>query len=537
MQRKNNLPDSINKGRLVKIVGAHNGLAAKLIEEADFDGVWASGFGISTSHAVPDANILTMSDFLNASTDMVNAASIPVVADCDTGFGNSNNVMHMVKKFEAAGIAAVSIEDKKFPKVNSFVAGRQELLATAEFAGKIMAAKSAQNTKEFMVFARTEALIAGWGMQEAIKRAQTYTDAGADAIFIHSKSKSPDEIIEFCKIWNKRSPLVICPTTYFISEAEMEKLGVNMAIYANHPIRASIKYMKDILAHLKQNGPYALDSKVASMNEVFRLQGMHTMKNNEKKYLRSDKGSIKVVIPAAGAKIDSSLWPILTGKPIGMIDINGKSLLARNIETFNLSGIQDINVIVGYQADKVNLEGAKIINNEEFEKKGIMYSIIKGIDSMADKNLIVYSDIMLDQHLLNKLAKKEEDFMIVVDSTYKKTHLRNKELELVVARDYQPNNKRVIEANKRISVCRIGKDLSEKEAHFEFIGVALLSRKGAQTMLDEYKKGNFCDSLSFADFIQYFMNTGKEVCAYEVNSGWMEIHNSSDYEQACAIVS
>ena len=128
---KYTLKEKIQEGDLIRIVGAHNGLTAKLVEEAGFEGVWSSGFEISTSHAVPDANILTMTDFLNAATEMAHTVSIPVVADCDTGYGNSNNVMHMVKMFECAGVAAVCIEDKKFPKVNSFISGRQELAPIA----------------------------------------------------------------------------------------------------------------------------------------------------------------------------------------------------------------------------------------------------------------------------------------------------------------------------------------------------------------------------------------------------------------------
>ncbi len=202
------------EGKLIRIVGAHNGLTAKLVEKHGFEGVWASGLEISTSHAVPDANILTMTDYLEAAIDMNGATNIPVVVDADTGYGNSNNVIRMVKKFECAGIAAVCIEDKLFPKVNSFIPGRQELTPIAEFVGKIMAGKNAQKTDDFMIFARVEALIAGWGQEEALKRARAYIGAGADGIFIHSKSKEPTEIINFIKAWNKYGPLIICPTIY-----------------------------------------------------------------------------------------------------------------------------------------------------------------------------------------------------------------------------------------------------------------------------------------------------------------------------------
>lgn len=529
------LRNILDKRKLIRIVGAHNGLTAKLVEEAGFDGIWASGFEISTSHAVPDANILTMVDFLHAAEDMVNAVSIPLIADCDTGYGNSNNVMHMVRKFEAAGVSAVCIEDKKFPKVNSFISGRQELAPLAEFVGKIMAAKNAQRKKEFMVFARVEALIVGLGQQEALRRAEAYLEASADGIFIHSKAKSPREIISFCKTWRKRSPLLISPTTYYLSEEEMQKLGISIVIYANQGIRASIKYLKEILKQIRKQGIANLDSKIVTMDEVFRLQGMHIMKDNERKYLKSDMGAIQAIIPAAGARMDSSLKPLLEDRPVGMLDINGKPLLQRNIETLNMVGIQDINIVTGYRGDQITLEGVKIIKNKEFKIKGIMHSVIKGVDSVADKNIILYSDIILDQYLLKKLIEKEGDIILVVDSTYKQTHSRNKKLELVITKYPPVGHLRDIDTNRKNPVVRIAKDLSEEDAHFEFIGLALLSKKGMGALIKEYKKARLIEPVSFTDFIQYLINKGYEVLVYETRSGWMEIHNFTDYKKACSI--
>ncbi|MFH0732457.1 MAG: isocitrate lyase/phosphoenolpyruvate mutase family protein [Candidatus Omnitrophota bacterium] len=537
MRERISFKNLIRKGKLIKIVGAHNGLTAKLVQEAGFDGVWASGFEIATSHAVPDANILTMSDLLYATESMVNATSIPIMVDCDTGFGNSNNVMHMIRKFESAGVSAVCIEDKQFPKVNSFIPGRQELAPIAEFVGKIMAAKNSQTTDDFMVFARVEALIAGWGQDEALKRAQAYIEAGADGIFIHSKSKTPDEIINFCKAWKKRAPLVLCPTMYDLSEKQMRDLGASVVIYANHGMRAGIKCIKQALKYIKDNGISGIDSKIVSMDEVFRLQGMHIMKSNERKYLKTNTGSIKAIIPAAGPKMDNSLKPLLEDRPVGMLDINGKSLLQRNVETLNTAGVQDISVVVGYKSSNVKLEGAGIIENKSYRSKGIMYSIMKGIDKIADKNLILYSDILVDQYLLQRLLKKDDDIILVVDSTYKKTHIRNKQLELVVAKTAHLDNLRTMDLNRKNPIRNIGNDISEKEAHFEFIGLAMLSKKGMKALVDEYKKSRPMQTASFAELIGHLINKKYEVLAYEVTSGWMEIHNFDDYKKACAIFS
>lgn len=526
----------IRKGSLLKIAGAHNGLTAKLVEEAGFDGVWSSGFEISTSHAIPDANTLSMVDFLNAAAEMASRVSVPVIADCDTGFGSLDNIRHMVRKYESRGVSAICIEDKRFPKINSFIPGRQELAPVGEFVDKISVAKNAQLSGDLMVFARVEALIAGWGQEEALNRAESYVNAGADGIFIHSKSNLPDEITNFCRAWARRAPLLISPTTYYLSEEKMQKLGVSIVIYANQAIRASIKYVKEILNYIKKYGAVGIDNRIIPMEEVFRLQGMHLIKDNQREFLKLGTGTVKAIIPAAGRHIDISLESLLEDKPVGMLDINGKSLLQRNIETFNITGIHDINIIVGYKGDKVVIEGAKIFKNPDFRNKGIMHSIIQGVDSISDKNIILYSDIILDGELLQRLLKREGDITIVVDGTYKKTNFRNKKLELVIAKYNTSDSMRVIETGRKNPVFKIGTGLKEKDAHFEFIGVALLSRKGMKILLNEYAKSGISSSVSFADFIQYLIDKGYEVLAFEVTSGWMEIHNFSDYKKACSIL-
>ena len=179
MRPKRFLRRLLNRREPIVACGAHDALSTRLAEEAGFDAVWASGFGLSAVRAVPDASILTMSEMLAATRAMVEATQIPVIADCDNGFGNAINVMRTVADFEAAGIAAISIEDDIFPKRCSFYTGvKRELAPTEEHARKVAAAKAAQRDPEFVVIARTEALIAGWGKGEALARARAYADAG-----------------------------------------------------------------------------------------------------------------------------------------------------------------------------------------------------------------------------------------------------------------------------------------------------------------------------------------------------------------------
>lgn len=270
-------------------VGARDALDAKLIEKADFDFIWSSSLGVSASYAVPDASLISMKQYLEAARAMNEVVSIPIIADCDTGYGNVNNLIYAVKLFEEAGIAAISIEDKKFPKDNSLLnGGRQELASIEEFVGKIKGAKDNQKTKDFIIIARVEALIAGWGQEEALKRAYRYVEAGADCILIHSKSKSPNEIIEFVKHWDASVPLVIVPTTYSsLTEKMIKEMGkVKIVIYANQPLRASIKVEELLLKSIKETGGiHDIDDLMVPVSHIFELQGVPKMKENEKKYL------------------------------------------------------------------------------------------------------------------------------------------------------------------------------------------------------------------------------------------------------------
>src|ERR1700734_2876466 len=198
----NLLKEKIAAIDLVTLMSAHNPLAARLAEEAGFDGVWASGFELSAAYGVPDASLLSFTQHLDMTREIVEQIGVPVVADIDTGYGNAINVLQVVAAYAAAGAAAVVMEDKLFPKDTSLLAGgRQELVRIAEFQGKIEAAREAGRSHDLLVIARTEALIADLGLDEALRRGTAYAEAGADLLLVHSKRKTPDEIVAFAEGW------------------------------------------------------------------------------------------------------------------------------------------------------------------------------------------------------------------------------------------------------------------------------------------------------------------------------------------------
>jgi phosphonopyruvate hydrolase len=275
---------------LLAAMAAHNPLAARLAEEAGFGAIWGSGFELSASYAVPDANILSMSTHLEMMRAIAATVSVPLIADIDTGFGNAVNVSYIVPLYEAAGVSAVVIEDKTFPKDTSLrTDARQGLVRIEEFQGKLAAAITARKSPDFVVIARVEALIAGLGQEEALRRGLAYAEAGADAILIHSKQKTPDEIVAFIRAWRGPMPLVLVPTAYpQLTEAEIRALGkVRVVIYGNHAIRAAVGAMRSVFAQIRREGGIAnVDAQLPSVQEIIALQGDAAMRELERRFLR-----------------------------------------------------------------------------------------------------------------------------------------------------------------------------------------------------------------------------------------------------------
>ncbi len=270
---------------ILKVCGAFDAMSAKLVEHNGFDAIWAGSFAISATHAVPDASILTMTEFFDAASNMTETCKIPIIADCDTGYGGPSNVSHLVRKYENAGIAAICIEDKTFPKQNSLLEnGQNDLISEKDFVAKIIAAKEAKQDQNFMVIARIEALISGAGMDEALKRATAYENAGADAILIHSKKKTPDEVFEFADSWKGNSPVVVIPTTYdTVTLDDLISHKIKMVIHANQTLRAAHASMSRILKQMINSDSLSkVKEEISSMEEIFELQEMYNIKDKEK---------------------------------------------------------------------------------------------------------------------------------------------------------------------------------------------------------------------------------------------------------------
>lgn len=267
---------------------AHSGLSAAIVEEAGFKAIWGSGLSISASMGVRDSNEASYTQVLDQLEYMSDKTSIPILLDGDTGYGNFNNARRLVKKLEQRNIAGVCLEDKLFPKRNSLLDdGRQELADVEEFAKKITCCKDHASDPDFVVVARVEAFIAGWGLEEALKRSEAYAAAGADAILMHSKRSDHSEIEAFMKVWNNRHPVIIVPTKYYTTPTDtFRSWGVSGIIWANHNLRASVQAMQDTCKDIFDNQTLeGVEPKIVPVKEVFRIQDEAELKEAEKKYL------------------------------------------------------------------------------------------------------------------------------------------------------------------------------------------------------------------------------------------------------------
>jgi phosphoenolpyruvate phosphomutase len=268
------------------LMEAHNGISAKIVQEAGFCGIWASGFTMASSLGLRDANEASWTQILNNVELIADAADLPVLVDGDTGFGNFNNVRRLVRKLEQRGIAGVCLEDKSFPKANSFSAAHHKLVPIAEFVGKIRAALDHRVDHDFCVVARTEALIGGRPLAEALERAEAYREAGADAIVIHSKRSDAAEVMEFSKKWGCRAPLLAIPTTYPTTSIEsLYRAGVTTVVWANHIFRGAVSAMRRIARQVHdQESVAAIGNDIASVDDILNLVDTNELLDAERRY-------------------------------------------------------------------------------------------------------------------------------------------------------------------------------------------------------------------------------------------------------------
>jgi phosphoenolpyruvate phosphomutase len=402
------------------LMEAHNGLSAKLAAEAGFRALWGSGLSISAALGVRDNNEASWTQVLEVLEFMADATDLPILLDGDTGYGNFNNVRRLIKKLEQRNIAGVCLEDKLFPKTNSFIDGtRQALAEVDEFCGKIRAAKDTQTDPDFVVVARTEAFIAGWGREEALLRATAYADSGADAILVHSDRKDSTEIASFMERWDNRVPVVIVPTKYPTEPIrKFVDMGISNFIFANHSLRTVVTALQKNLRLLHDSlDLMSIEKEIVPVKEVFRLQNVEELKTMEERYLPSSGQTEARAIVLAATKGD--FGDLVRDKPKAMLPLHGRPILAWHADAFRRQGIRQIAAVRGYKKDAVDLVDLRYFDNDDYASTGELASLYAARSFLEGDLVIAYGDIIFDDFILRSLLSHPGEMTIAVDVGWK----------------------------------------------------------------------------------------------------------------------
>jgi phosphoenolpyruvate phosphomutase len=522
--------------RLEFLMEAHNALSARIVEEAGFRGIWASGLSISATLGLRDNNEASWTQVLEVVEFMSDATGIPILLDGDTGYGNFNNIRRLVKKLEQRGVAAVCIEDKLFPKTNSFIGSeRQPLASIDEFTGKIKAVKDAQSDPDFCLVARLEGFIAGWGIDEMLLRAEAYRLAGADALLIHSKKVTPDQVLAFANAWANKCPLMIVPTSYYSTPVEVfEQAGIAVVIWANQNVRSSIAAMQETTRRIfAERSIQNVEDGIVPIKEVFRLQNAEELLLAEELYLPKRRAPTHAIILAASR--GNELGEITANIPKAMVPVGGRPLLHKLVAQFRAAGVRAITVVRGYAAEKVHAPEVEFVENEDFEGAGELPSLNKARDRIDGGTIISFGDILFRQHILNSLLAEENDIVVAVDAMWKRPRERgtNGYVDYVTAtRSY---SLRYDEEDAFLS--KMGPDLSPEKIHGEWIGLIKTTARGSAAVcdaLDVLSKRLDFRRLRFDDLFNHLVSQGQPVQVLYITGQWLDVDDLEDLARAQA---
>lgn len=518
----------IERPEIAFLMESHNGLSAKIAEEAGFEGLWASGLTISASLGLRDSNEASWTQVLDILEYMVDATSLPILVDGDTGYGNFNNVRRLVRKLCERQIAGVCIEDKLFPKTNSFIGEHQPLADIDEFCGRLKAGKDSQSNDDFVIVARVEALISGRQMSEALKRAEAYRAAGADAILIHSKQATPHEILAFTHHWADRAPLVIVPTMYYGTPTEVfEKARISTVIWANHLLRSAIAAMRTTAARIKTDRSLVeTEDSVASVRDIFSLVGNAELEAAEKRYLPSQAAPRTVILAASQGNLDSTVND--SHLPKCMADVRGQPLLCRLVDTIRKSGLRDITVVRGFGKEAVNLPGVRCVDNSRYAETGELYSLNQARALLEGELLVAYGDTLFRKFILDTLLETEGDIVLAVDGRGVHGQTSRKPVRDLIVADRGPQGDGLDEVPAKL--LDIGRHVPADAATGEWVGLARFSPHGTRLLCDAIDKAESEGRLETADLPSVITAIAAQqtVLVHYFDGHWIDVDNLRD---------
>ncbi len=558
----------LSRPELAFLMEAHSGLSAKIVEEAGFEGIWGSGLSMSATLGLRDNNEASWTQVLDQVEYMADATTLPILLDGDTGYGNFNSVRRLVAKLCQRGVAGVCIEDKLFPKTNSFIGEAQPLADIEEFCGRIRAGKDSQTDDDFQIVARVEALISGHPMDEALRRAEAYHRAGADAILIHSKKRTAHEIAGFMERWGDRCPVVIVPTMYYGTPTDaFRKAGVSTVIWANHLVRASIAAMRATASRIQADQSLAeVEGRVASVKDIFALTDNDELEEAGARYLPVVRGApgaatgtaIEAATGAAGdlpapgvpvrgivlaASQGEALGPLTADRPKCMVDVRGRPLLGQLLDTLRQSGVRDVAVVRGYAKHAIGPEvwsqpgagGLTLLDNDQYASTGEVSSLLRAADRLAGETVLVYGDVLFRRYILDALMGVEADIVIAVDA------LRQRAEGKPGTHDPYPGD--LVLADKPFSasylddqpaILRSIGQVRAADSMGEWIGLMRLSARGAALVRTELAAMRADGSADRADIPTLLgrLAARSPVAVHYITGHWLDVDTMTDLADA-----
>ena len=417
------------------------------------------------------------------------------------------------------------LEDKLFPKTNSFLGDRQPLADMAEFCGRLRAGKDAQTDPDFCIVARTEALISGHSMDEALRRAEAYHAAGADAILVHSKKPDAGEIVGFMKRWDGRCPIVIVPTIYYATPADtFRQAGISLVIWANHLVRASISAMRETARTIATTESLMeVEDRVTSVRDIFRMQGNDELEAANQRYLPVSRNVRGIVLAASQG---AGLASVTADQPKCMLDVRGKPLLHRLLATLGESGVFDVAVVRGYRADAIPADGITVLDNPAYAETGEVASLACALPRLHGETVLVYGDVLFRRYILDGLLDSTADITIVLDSARRPAaHAR----DLMAAS--RPDTAEYYDDQSAL-LTAVG--VAQAEASGEWIGLMHLSAKGAELVREELAAMQADGSLVSADMATLLDRLMRHapVAVHYISGHWLDVDTHADLAAA-----
>jgi len=523
----------LNDAPLRCLIEAHDALSARIVGEAGGAGIWASSLTISASHGVPDDNSLSSTEALATLERMASATNLPILFDADQGYGDRCHSVRLTHALERRGIAGMCVEDKRFPKLNSFVRSESQALEDiGVFCDKLRAVKDAQRNASFVLVARTEALVTGLPLSIALERAERYVDAGADAVLVHSKAQSFGEAQGFMAQFSRRRPVILVPTTYYATPlAAFEAAGVSLIIWANHLQRAAISGMQKVARSIVHTGSGRdVEDQIVSVSELLRLGGTDVEAAGE----RDPRQTARAIILAASR--GNGLDALTQDRPKAMIPVAGEPVVERLIRQLRAEGVRDLTVVRGYCAQACAPSGVRSVDNPRHAETGEVVSLAAALDAIQDDVVVAYGDLVVKQHLLHMLRASPAPITLLVDERHPFLRGANTEgpRDRVRASAAAP---RLLDEAPR-SLVHMGPDVLDGDVHGVWTGLVQLRNEGARVFrnaVESVLSEPFGERAELSAVLNRVAREHSDwVRILFVSGGWMDINGLLDLAQSHA---